>query len=233
MLLCPRTLGLSPLTPLLRSSFNPAVKIVSSTTVPAIYGWRDGECDWHHFEYTLRAAAAFAHDMRLLSEKGFSGRAFPLRQFVPRRFGCPAVTMRVFTDNLSNTRGLTKSKVDHDLKDGRAIQKVLGIGVTVGTEPPNDGTRGRGFYGAYALRGYAAPAETSSQRAPPVGFAPLAAGGVTGRRGSRAAGFAPRSRLCSRSHRTNGGPKLIGWTRTGIFATVLTYSATNAIGYPQ
>ena len=93
-----------------------------------------------------------------------------------RRFKCSAVTLGVFTEKLPNSRGLARGHIDQERKDGRAIQKALGVGPTVEKAPPTGAGRGRGA----APSGYSALTGFSAQRAPPVGFAPLAAGGWRG-----------------------------------------------------
>lgn len=109
-------------------------------------------------------------------------------EFVVRRFGCPAVTSGVFTDKLPNTRRLTKSQIDQDLEDGRAIQKVLGTGSTVGSAP------GGGIPAVLlppaAMRLSLGPLR-NERRPPRLRFAN--SGGMARGRGSREAGCFPVS----------------------------------------
>ena len=124
--------------------------------------------------------------MGLNSERAILERTLTRGEFVLRRFKCSAVTLGVFTDKLPNSRGLARAQIDQDLKDGRAIQKALGVGSTAGKAAPHTGaSRGRGAYGTSAPHGYSTLAGYTAQRAPPAGFAPLAAG--VGRGGAAAA----------------------------------------------
>ena len=109
--------------------------------------WKNctGEYNWYDFAYTLRAAAALARDMALSCKQAILDRMLTRGQFVLRHFGWPAVTVGVFTDKLPSPRGLTKSKIDQDLRDGRAIQEALGGGSTVGTASPHGLHPGAGF----------------------------------------------------------------------------------------
>ena len=68
--------------------------------------------------------AVLAGDIRLSDDKMILERALTRGQFILRRFGCPAVTLGVFTDKLPNTRNLARGQIDQDLKDGRAIPKA-------------------------------------------------------------------------------------------------------------
>ena len=150
--------------------------------------WRNSAGSYNRYDFarTLRAAAALAQGEGLNSERAILERTLTRGEFVLRRFKCPAVTLGVFTDKLPNSRGLARAQIDQDLKDGRAIQKALGVGSTAGKAAPHTGaSRGRGAYGASAPHGYSTLAGYTAQRAPPAGFAPLAAG--VGRGGAAAA----------------------------------------------
>ena len=138
-------------------------------------------------------------------------------QFILRRFGCPAVTLGVFTDKLPNTRGLGRGQIDQDLKDSRAIQKAQGQASAVGTAPHMGGARGRGAYGGPAFRGHGAVVGFPSPRAPPAGLAPLAAGGWRGAATTKpvmlplpsGAGSAMKSRGGKGSRKGGGGLSVI------------------------
>ena len=131
----------------------PADTIVVSAIVPATCCGNDEDLDelrwgvdWCDFEYTLSAAATLTHDKGLSSEQSFLEQTLTRGQFLLRRFGCPAVTLGVFTDKLPNTRSLTKGHIDdEDLKDGRAVQKAQGTGLTVGKAPPKWRRHGAGL----------------------------------------------------------------------------------------
>ena len=118
--------------------------------------------------------------MGLSEENIISERTLTRGQFIFRRFGRPAVTLGVLTDKLPNTSGLARGQIDQDLKGSRAIQKAQGPVSAAGTAQHEGGVRGHGTHGASAPRGYGAVAGFSSPRAPPAGFAPLAAGGWRG-----------------------------------------------------
>ena len=144
--------------------------------------WRNSarEYDWYDLEYTVRTAAVLAGDMGLSDGRMTLERTLTRGQFILRRFGCPAVTLRVFTDKLPNTRGLARGLINRDLKDGRAIQTAQGPVSAAGTAPHKGSVRGRGAYSGPALRGHSVVAGFSSPRVLLAGFAPLAAGGRRG-----------------------------------------------------
>ena len=66
-----------------------------------------------------------------------------------------------FLDELSNTRGLARSQIDKDRKDGRTIQKVQVPVSVAGTAPHKGSVRGRVTYCSSAPRGYGVVAEIS------------------------------------------------------------------------
>ena len=163
----------------------PPLPCCCSAAVPAEHRrhdesiWRnsDGDHNWFHFEHAVRRAANLANDLGLFKTKSILERIPTRGESILRRFGCAEVTLSVFTDNLPNTRGLSKDQIGRDLKDARAIQKAQRPGSKIGAAPSTGGTRRARFRGAPAFRGHATSSGGPWQRAPPAGFAPQPAKG--------------------------------------------------------